>query len=97
MSQSYIVEFEYSLEGVEDSIKAETTVTAESPIREDQTADFTEIARELFRSIDGCTEVRVLKVMENSEMVQDILEILNKNTVSPSDLDDEIIIGDVVE
>lgn len=67
---TYHVEFEFKHIGSDEPQLASTTIEAE---REPATnEEFTEISKTLFRSIDECSELRLLKVYEDSELVRTV-------------------------
>ena len=81
----YLVDFEflYTNDADDEGKLASTEVDIE---REPKTQEeFNEISKALFRQIEDCRMVRVLKVYENSEMIQGLTEILNKNAIKVDD------------
>lgn len=65
---TYHVEFEFKHIDAEEPQMASTTIEAE---REPKTnEEFNEISKTLFRSIEGCSELRLLRVYEDSELVR---------------------------
>lgn len=67
---NYRVDFEYFLEGHEEGIIASSTIEIE---REPKTQEeFDTISREIFKNIDGCNKLRLLKVYEDSDLVKNI-------------------------
>lgn len=79
----YMVDFEYKHTGTEDFIKGTTMVETDDPIDEDNYEHFNEIAKTLFRQIDGCTELRLINIVEDEPWLSDLHEILKGDNVDP--------------
>lgn len=79
----YMVDFEFKHEGSEEFIKASNFVTTDEPLDEDNYQHFEDIARELFSQIDGCTELRLLRVVENEPWLEELTNILAGDSIDP--------------
>jgi len=77
----YMVDFEFKHSETDGFIKSSTVISTDSPINEDRFEDFDEIAKTLFRQIDGCTELRVLRIAENEPWLDELREILKGDTI----------------
>ena len=64
------VEFEFKHLDSEDTQMASTTIEIErEPVTNEE---FTEISKTLFRSIEGCSELRLIRVYEDSPLVRSV-------------------------
>ena len=81
----YLVDFEFLY--TDDADDAGKLASAEVDIeREPKTQEeFDEISKILFRQIENCKSLRLLRVYENSDMVKGLTEILNKNAIKVED------------
>lgn len=77
----YVVDFEFKHSESDGFIKSTTTITTDKPINEDSMDDFTEISKTLFRSIDGCQELRLINVVENEPWLEELREILKGDEI----------------
>lgn len=79
----YMVDFEFKHIGSDDYIRGSNFVTLEQPIDENNYEHFEAISRELFSRIDGCSELRLLRVVENEPWLEELTQILAGDSVDP--------------
>lgn len=80
----YLVDFEFQHIGDdEESNLASVEVDIERTPKTQE--EFDEISRALFNRIEDCSQVRLLRVYEDSEMIKGLTDILNKNAIKVDD------------
>lgn len=75
----YIIAFEFTHIDDPEPKRGTTSIKAEEPIDPNDTEHFQEIAKTLFREIEGCETMRILSVAEEDDMIKELREILNSN------------------
>lgn len=72
----YMVDFEFKHIGSDEYIKGSNFITTEEPLDENNYEHFESISRELFSRIEGCSELRLLRVVENESWLEELTNIL---------------------
>lgn len=75
----YLVSFEFTHVDDPEPKRGTTSITTEEPIDADNVEHFQEIARTLFNEIEGCSQMRILSVAEEDDMLRELRDVLNKN------------------
>lgn len=79
----YMVDFEFKHVGSDEFIKGSNFITTEEPLDENNYEHFESISRELFSRIEGCSELRLLRVVENEPWLEELTNILAGEDVDP--------------
>ena len=79
----YMVDFEFKHVGSDEYIKGSNFITTEEPLDENNYEHVESISRELFSRIEGCSELRLLRVVENEPWLEELTNILAGEDVDP--------------
>lgn len=81
----YLVDFEFLHTNDTDDEGKLASVEVDIERQPETQEEFDEISRTLFKEIEDCRMVRLLRVYEDSEMIKGLTEILNKNAIKVDD------------